>query len=133
MISALLILHTSAQQDSPEATIENFFDGLSQLSESKMKDYITTDFVLLENGAVWTIDTLFLKIRPLKNLNFKRVNSFSFISSQQKGDVAWVSYDNSAHYTMNDRQQTRKWLESAVLVKQAGKWKIQLLHSTKKE
>jgi Domain of unknown function (DUF4440) len=132
LISAFIFINASAQKDSLEATIEGFFDGLSQLSESKLKEYTTADFLLLENGAVWNIDTLVSKISPLKNVSFKRVNSFSFISSKQKGDVAWISYHNTAHYTVNERQQTRNWLESAVLMRQAGRWKIQLLHSTKK-
>ena len=132
LISAFFFCNASAQKDSLEATITGFFDGLSELNETELKGHTTADFLLLENGAVWNMDTLLLKISPLKNMNVKRVNSFSFISSHQKGDVAWISYHNTANYTAGDKQQTRDWLESAVLVKQAGRWKIQLLHSTRK-
>ena len=132
-VLAFMFCQAAAQNAGPEAAIEGFFDGLSQLSESKMKEYTTKDFVLLENGAVWNLDTLVLKISPLKNMNLKRVNSFTFISSEQKGDVAWVSYYNKAEFTANEKHQTRNWVESAVLVKEADKWKIQLLHSTRKE
>ena len=120
----------SAQDDSIKATIVRFFDGLTELNESKLKESTTADFILLENGEVWNLDTLINRIRPRKQMNFKRVNSFNFINTQQNAEVAWVSYENTADITMNDKQRTVKWLESAVLKKQSGKWRIVLLHST---
>jgi len=120
----------SAQEEEIKATIVRFFDGLSELNENKLKETTTTDFILLENGEVWNLDTLISKIQPRKQTNFKRVNSFVFINTQQNADVAWVSYENTAEFTVNDKQRTVKWLESAVLKKQLGKWRIVLLHST---
>ena len=133
--SFLLSFFTSdalAQKDSIEATVIRFFDGLSEVNPTKIKEQCTADFLLLEVGEVWNMDTLIAKISPMKNVNFKRVNTFSFIQTEQRGDIAWTSYHNTADLTMDERKRSINWLESAVLVKESGKWKIKLLHSTKK-
>ena len=127
----LVSINTSAQKDSSETTVIRFFDGLSELSETRLRETTTPDFILLEDGEVWNIDTLIAKIEPMKKQRFKRVNKFSFITTEEKGDIAWVSYHNTAEFTVNDKVQTVNWLESAVLIKQSGVWKMKLLHSTR--
>ena len=66
-----------------------------------------------------------------KNAGIKRINKFQFIKTEQNGDIAWVSYHNTAEFSLNEKQQTINWLESAVLRKENGRWKIKLLHSTR--
>jgi ketosteroid isomerase-like protein len=123
-------LQSLAQKDSVEATIIRFFDGLSERNANMIKAHATTDFLLLEDGEVWNIDTLISKISAPRR-NVKRENSFAFISTEERGNVAWVSYHNTAAFSSGDRQQTVRWLESAVLTRQEGKWKIAVLHSTR--
>ena len=119
------------EKDSIEASISKFFDGLSQIDANKLKAYTTDDFILLENGQLWNIDTLVNKMSDPKNAGIKRVNKFQFIKTEQSGNVAWVSYHNSADFSLNEKKQTVNWLESAVLEKKNGRWKIKLLHSTR--
>ncbi len=116
-----------------EATIRYFFDGLSEIDVQKLRDHTTADFHLLEMGEVWTLDTLINKIAPRKGLGIVRVNRFDFIRVEQTGSIAWVSYFNRADMSFNEKKRSIKWLESAVLVKEKGKWRIQLLHSTEME
>lgn len=110
--------------------IRGFFEGLSLVREDLLFEHTTKDFVLLEAGMVWNNDTLIKRIAPLKNTNFERKNSFTFLSTKQQGDVAWVSYWNQAIINRNGKTSTPKWLESVVLVKESGRWKIQLMQST---
>ena len=119
------------EKDSIEASISKFFDGLSQIDANKLKAYTTDDFILLENGQLWNMDTLISKMSDPKNGGLKRVNKFQFIKTEQNGNVAWVSYHNSADFSLNEKKQTVNWLESAVLEKKNGRWKIKLLHSTR--
>ena len=122
-------------QNTPEPAkvqqaVIQLFDGIAALDETMIKRHVTTDFVLLEDGAVWTTDTLINKLNPLKAARFSRINHLRFIQTDVKGNTAWVAYYNTADMTINETKRTANWLESAFLVKQGGIWKIRLLHST---
>jgi hypothetical protein len=125
--------HLFAQRDKNkiEATVVGFFNGLSLVNADTLKYYSTTDFQLLEDGQVWNMDTLISKIMPRKNSKIERINTFEFIRTVQSGNMAWVSYNNSAEFRLGEKRQIMKRMESAVLTKSKGSWKIQLLHSTK--
>lgn len=133
ILVVLLPITSFAQQDKEkiEAAITTFFDGISEIDGAKMKNQATADFILLEDGKIWNLDTLITNISIRKNTNIKRVNQFNFIRTEQSGKVAWVSYYNTAEFSLNEKRQTVKWLESAVLAKENGTWKLKLLHSTK--
>ena len=118
-------------KDSIENAISRFFDGISEINPAKLRDYSTNDFLLLEDGEVWTVDTLINKLSTRRNSNLVRTNKFKFIKTEQEGNTAWVSYHNTAEFKLNDKQQTVRWLESAVLVKEKTRWKIKLMHSTR--
>lgn len=126
-------ISSSAQKekDSIENAITRFFDGISEINPGVLRDYSTSDFLLLENGEVWTVDTLINKLSTRRNSNLVRINKFRFIKTEQDGNIAWVSYHNTAEFRLNDKQQTVRWLESAVLVKDKTRWKIKLMHSTR--
>lgn len=131
----LILLHgstASAQSENKkiEAAVIGFFNGMSLLNDDTLKHYTSIDFQLLEDGEVWNMDTLLHKIRPGKGRNIKRVNAFEFIRVEQEDSRAWISYYNTAVFSQGDKSRTVKWLESVVLVKQAGRWRIQLMHST---
>lgn len=119
------------EKDSIEASISRFFDGISEIDADKLKAYATEDFILLEDGHLWNMDTLVNKISTRKNSGIKRVNKFQFIKTEQNENIAWVSYHNTADFSLNEKQQTVNWLESAVLKKEDRRWKIKLLHSTR--
>lgn len=122
-----------AQKDKAaiEAVIVKFFDGLTEVDNKKLKETTTADFLLLEQGEVWNMDTLVHKLTISKNPNRIRINSFQFIKTEQQDNVAWVSYFNTADLSMGERKQSIKWLESAVLIRQGKEWKVKLLHSTR--
>jgi hypothetical protein len=124
-----------AQKDrqAVQAAVVGFFNGMSLIDADTLRHYSTADFELLEDGEVWNIDTLIKAIMPRKGSNIKRVNSFSFITTRVHKNMAWVSYHNTADFTLAEKQRQVRWLESAVLVKSKGRWRIQLLHSTKKK
>lgn len=133
-ISLLLVFATTASAQNDKEKIKNavagFFNGLSLIDADSLQYYSTTDFHLLEDGEIWNLDTLVNRIMPRKNAGIKRVNEFEFIRLEQKGSMAWVSYHNTAIFSKGDKQRISKWIESAVLQKEKGRWKIQMLHST---
>lgn len=113
-----------------QSAVIGLFNGLSLFNPDTLRYYSSSDFELLEDGEIWSMDRLINEVVPKKNAGIVRINKFEFISTRQQGNMAWVSYKNTAEISRGDKHQTIRWLESAVLVKQKGMWKIQMLHST---
>lgn len=117
----------------PQEAITLFFEGLSEANEGKMRQYLTADFLLLEDGVVWNADSLAHAISTLKGADFKRTNTFRYIREDVKGRSAILAYHNRADILFNGKPFIIEWLESAELVKHGKGWKIRLMHSTKIE
>lgn len=130
LIMGSLDLSAQALPDSLHQPIIRFFDGFSQLNTALFRQNTTPDFILLEAGMIWNNDTLVNKVKPNPTISYERKNNFTFLTSEQKGDVAWVTYWNQAEIRRGDQIRNARWLESAVLVRQSGSWKIRLMHST---
>lgn len=111
-------------------TVIKFFDALSELDAVKLKQQVTTDFMLLEDGAVWNTDSLSKYFEPMKKLNIIRENKFNFVKTVVTDQTGWTAYYNRADMKIGQKQLAKDWLESAVLIKENGTWKIKLLHST---
>lgn len=125
------VLKAQVEKDSIQSMIVRFFDGISELNEEKLRSTSTSDFLLLEDGEIWNMDTLVKNVMWAKSVKkFERINKFEFVRTDQGGNTAWVSYFNTADIKVNDKQRIVKWLESAVLVKEKGRWWIKMLHST---
>jgi hypothetical protein len=130
----ILTLNSYAQTGGENKKIENsvieFFEGLSNGDMERLKKYSTGNIKLIENGQVWTMDTL-AKFTSVKRAeDYRRVNTLKFIETEIKGNIAWTSYYNRADITSNGRSVVRKWMESIVLIKEDDEWKVRLLHST---
>ncbi len=124
------VLMAQKKDRSVEAAIIGFFNGLSLRNADSLKYYTTEDFQLLEDGEVWNMDTLVNKMSSRKSSDIIRINHFDFITTRFQGKMAWVSYRNTAEFRKGEKKQLVKWMESAVLIKTAGRWKVQMLHST---
>lgn len=120
----------TAEQAKVHQSLTKVFDALANLDLKGIKDYSTADLMVLENGVVWNLDTLARKVENLKGTSFERTNHLDFVKTQIQGNTAWVVYHNAADIIINGEEIHARWLESAVLVKDAGVWKIRLLHST---
>ena len=113
-----------------QQVITRFFDALSVANIPQMKAEVLDGFILLENGEIWTIDTLANKISRPKPEGYLRRNSFDFLETKIEKNRAWVYYKNKAEITSKTRNATIKWLESAILRKEKGRWQMELMHST---
>ena len=120
----------TVQQKEVQQTMVKIFDGMSALDLAEVQKYSTKDLMILENGAVWNMDTLAVKIAPLRKVSFSRVNHLDFIQTEISGNTAWVAYHNAADYIINGQKMNKQWMESAFLIKEGDNWKVMLLHST---
>lgn len=110
--------------------VKELFAAMSKHDGQAMHETSTDDFQLLEHGEDWTMQQLVDAVQP-KGQPYERKNFFCQIRAREKGDVAWISYWNKAEIYRDSEVRTIVWLESAVMVKEEGRWKIQLLHSTR--
>lgn len=107
--------------------LETFFSSLGAADRERFDSTIADNFRLLEDGEVWSPDYLFARItqndRQEKwTLSQKRITV--------AGDMAVVEYRNTGSFVSSSGRQIYEWVESAVLVRRAGDWRIALLHST---
>ena len=112
--------------------VNDLFAAMSMHDGKAMKETATDDFQLLEHGEDLTMQRLIYAVQP-KGKPYDRLNFFNQIRARQVGDVAWVSYWNKAEIRREGQLRTVVWLESAVMVRENDRWKIQLLPTTRLE
>jgi len=121
---------TKDQQQVQQAVVR-MFEALSNRDSLSLKAHCTADITLYEYGQVWNIDTLINKAITLNTAgDFKRTNTFEFISTETDKNIAWVTYRLSSAITRDSKQITIQWLETALLNKEKKQWKVKHLHST---
>ena len=114
--------------------IDSFNKMWSAMDTSKITKYHTQDFLLLENGVVWTNDSIskyFTSTLIREKIIPKRSNAIDFIDVKISKNFAWVAYHNHAVWAIDQKIYGKAhWLESAIAVKVNNTWKLQMLHST---
>lgn len=135
LFTALLFFSISVHAQTGEQvkvnqSLTKLFDALAALDMNGIKEFSTKDLTILESGAIWNLDTLSRKVEQLRAVNFSRTNHLEFVQTELKGNIAWSVYYNSADMIIDGIEVHRKWLESAMLVKEGKVWKVKLLHST---
>lgn len=106
------------------------FQALADVDMHAFRRHCQPDFTLLENGEIWSVDTLEARMKPYIGSGMKRINTLDFVQVRMKGSTAWVTYRNRADIAQKGQSRTIRWLESAVLDKEKGVWKLAMLHST---
>jgi len=130
LLSTQFSFAQTSEKAEVQQVITRFFDALSVANIPLMKAEVSDDFILLENGEIWTIDTLANKISRPKPEGYLRQNSFDFLSTKTNKNRAYVYYKNKAEINSKTRNATIKWLESAILRKEKGRWRMEFMHST---
>jgi ketosteroid isomerase-like protein len=130
LLSTQFSFAQTSEKAEVQQVITRFFDALSVTNIPQMKAEVSDDFMLLENGEIWTIDTLANKISRPKPEGYLRQNSFDFLSTKIDRNRAYVYNKNKAEISSKTRNATIKWLESAILRKEKGRWRMEFMHST---
>lgn len=126
--------YSQSETEKVKAVIQDSFDQvLANFEINKISDFYTEDFLLLESGHIWNTDSIIRILSSAKSKlrKYKRTNNFEFLSVKIFENRAWLAFHNTATIiSPNQERKYRRWLESAVLVKEEGRWKIELLHSS---
>lgn len=114
--------------------IQGSFDDLwGGLDSTKILNYHTDDFIILENGEVWNNDRIKEYMRgALKTKNrAKRVNEMEYISIDKYGPSIQIAYDNYGSFYQKDSLLYKlHWLESALAIPTENGWRLKMMHST---
>ena len=124
-----------ADERAVQELIQRSFDNLfSAHRDDQVELFYTSDFLLLEQGEVWTLETVknYLAKAKSRPNPVVRVNRFEFIKTEVFGNRAWIAYHNWASISA-EGQAPRElyWLESASAIKTESGWRLDLLHSTR--
>ena len=131
-----LVLFASCKQekkaDDPEilkSILTEYFDGIKNRDINKMNAVTTTDFVLFEDGKVWTNDSLINFTSQFKSFQGNwTFDNMKVNIDQVSGDIVYFDHGD---IIVNDTTKMQfDWIESATFRKIDGKWKMNFLHST---
>jgi ketosteroid isomerase-like protein len=129
---------TSAQASKP-AEANEVADTLRAMYAAAQKDDLdafhavtTPGFYAFDNGTQFDGNALMRLIIDLHGKGAKAVWTVTEPDVHISGDHAWIAYTNVGSLQMSPTAPVvpMKWLESAVLERQDGKWKIAFFHST---
>ena len=108
--------------------VDKLFLAMSKINHGDMRAHVTDSFVLLEDGEIWSIDDLINVVNPSETV---RINYFSIINSHVHGDLVTVNYWNKANFSNKDKSDDVIWLESVIIEKIKGVWRLSQMHSTR--
>ena len=117
-----------------KALVQGIFDDVwGGLDSTKILDYHTEDFIILENGELWTNKEIkaYVKRSLESETKSERLNSFEYISMEKQGTAIWAAYHNHAVFSVNGEETGKGyWLESIVAIPTDIGWKLRMMHST---
>ncbi|MFM7328531.1 MAG: nuclear transport factor 2 family protein, partial [Bacteroidota bacterium] len=109
--------------------LADYVDGIKTQDLAKLNSLTTSDFVLFEDGKIWTNDSVVTIKDRFKS--FKGEWKFSDMKvniDESSGDIVYYTH---GEFIFNDTiKRSKDWLESATFRKVDGKWKLNFLHST---
>ncbi|MEM9819820.1 MAG: hypothetical protein AAF985_02060 [Bacteroidota bacterium] len=114
--------------------IQGAFDDLwSGVDSTKLLDYHTDDFIILEQGEIWDNDRIkvFMREQLARPQRPKRINKMDYIAIEKYGESMQIAYHNFADFVEADSLVFQaRWLESALAVKTEVGWRLKMMHST---
>ena len=113
-----------------QAAIRDYYEAWQNRDEAKYRTLVTDDYILLEHGERMTFED---DVRMMPKPGSERSNAFDFRAVKIVGDVAYAHWFLESKITDEKGVRRNRWLESGVLRRLGGTWKIALLHSTRLE
>ena len=124
-------LSPAADQTQVTEAIRSFFAAATADDLERLHAVTTPDFYAFDAGGQFTRDALMDLIKGAHAAGKVYVWTVNEAEVHISGDIAWITYVN--HGSIKDASGTKDvtWLESAVLQKEKGTWRIHFFHSTR--
>lgn len=125
---------TEAEKQIAKDLIQGIFDDVwAGLDSTKISDYHTDDFLLLENGELWKNEEIkaYVRRQLAKNEAIERINKMEYLTIDKYGESIQIVYHNFADFIQADTIAYKgRWLESALAVPTEEGWRLKMMHST---
>ena len=122
------VVDVEAEKQNAEEVVRNFYDAAFAHNYQGIRDLCTDDYILFESGQVMNVEDFIIFITPFKGAT--TTYNLEDVKINVEGSVAWMRMRSKAKVTMGEQVMNYEWLESGVLKKQEGIWKIAFYHST---
>lgn len=114
-----------------EMTIRGFFEALGRDDKVAFQRLTTRSFYSFDGGKRFAGGELLEVVRDIHARGVQFHWNIGTIDIHLGRDMAWTAWENSGSAGVSTNLRPVRWLESAVLVKNEGTWKIDFLHSTR--
>jgi ketosteroid isomerase-like protein len=111
--------------------VRSMFAALAANDDGKFRAVIAPDFYAFDVGKRFTADALLELIKTAQAAGKVYVWTVTEPDVHISGDIAWIAYVNRGSIKDASGTENVTWLESAVLQKEKGAWRIRFLHSTR--
>ena len=115
--------------DEIERTVHAFFDALGKEDKVAFQRLTTSSFYSFDGGERFPGIKLVDLVRDAHARGVQLNWSIGPLDTKERCDVAWSAWENVGSAGIPPNVRPVRWLESAVLVRQNGSWKIDFFHS----
>lgn len=120
---------SEAEVAAVERVVYDLFESIASFNYPSIREHCTEDVVLFEDGQVLGLEAFIDKVKVFEGkatINYHLED----VTTHVEGSFAWLTLRNRAVMVTGEGPTSLEWLESAVLQKQAGLWRIAFYHST---
>lgn len=114
-----------------EMTIRGFFEALRRDDKVAFQRLTTRSFYSFDGGKRFAGRELLKVVRDTHARGVQLNWNIGTIDIHLGYNMAWTAWENSGSAGVSTNLRPVRWLESAVLVKNEGTWKIDFLHSSR--
>lgn len=135
MLAGCVHLKEPPCERSPEAdasiarTVDAFFDALRREDKAAFRQLTTSTFYSFDVGKRYAGTELVDVVKDAHGRGVQLNWSVGELDTSVSCNVAWSAWENVGSAGIPPDVKPVRWLESAVLVREDGKWKIDFFHS----
>jgi hypothetical protein len=119
-----------SDEEKVQQTISEAFKDLETGDFAGYRARLTQGFYMFDGGKCFSADVLIGQLTRMRASGTRYHWSVTKADVHVKGATAWIAYVNDGNVSTSEGVQSRQWLESAFLVKEANEWKVAFWHST---
>lgn len=112
-----------------ERAVHAFFDALREEDKVAFRRLTTASFHSFDAGRRFGGTELMDVVRDAHARGVQLNWSIGPLDTKRRCDVAWSAWENSGSVGIPPDIRPARWLESAILIRQDGQWKIDFFHS----